>query len=83
VDGDAQVFIRTAAFNMDVANFFTKWLQDVADAQDSDGRIPSVVPHVATLYHEGGPAWADAAVICPWTLYLCYGDTAILDNAGR
>ena len=25
--GDAQVFIRTAAFNMDVANFFTKWLQ--------------------------------------------------------
>jgi alpha-L-rhamnosidase len=76
--GDAQVFIRTAAFNMDVANFFAKWLQDVADAQDSDGRIPSVVPHVATLYYEGGPAWADAAVICPWTLYLCYGDTAIL-----
>ena len=24
--GDAQVFARTAAFNMDVAGFFTKWL---------------------------------------------------------
>ena len=28
--GDAQVFSRTAAFNMDVAGFMTKWLRDVA-----------------------------------------------------
>ncbi len=76
--GDAQVFIRTAAFNMDVANFFTKWLTDVADAQGDDGRIPSVVPDVKSLYGEGGPAWADAAIICPWTVYLCYGDSQIL-----
>ncbi len=76
--GDAQVFIRTAAFNMDVANFFTKWLQDVADSQGEDGRIPSVVPHVESIYGEGGPAWADAAIICPWTIYRCYGDERIL-----
>src|SRR5262249_7266859 len=31
--GDAQVFSRTAAFNMDVAGFFTKWLRDVAADQ--------------------------------------------------
>ena len=78
--GDAQVFIRTAAFNMDVANFFAKWLTDMADSQGPNGEIPSVVPHVTSLYHEGGPAWADAAVICPWTLYLCYGDKRILDD---
>jgi alpha-L-rhamnosidase len=78
--GDAQVFIRTAAFNMDVANFFTKWLQDVADSQGEDGRIPSVVPHVESIYGEGGPAWADAAVICPWTVYRCYGDERILQQ---
>jgi alpha-L-rhamnosidase len=78
--GDAQVFIRTAAFNMDVANFFTKWLTDMADAQDAEGRIPSVVPHIKSFYPEGGPAWADAAVICPWTIYLCYGDTKILEQ---
>jgi alpha-L-rhamnosidase len=79
--GDAQVFIRTAAFNMDVPGFFTKWIQDVADAQFDDGHIPSVVPHVTSIHHEGGPAWADAAVICPWTLYLCYGDTRILEDS--
>jgi alpha-L-rhamnosidase len=78
--GDAQVFIRTAAFNMNVANFFTKWLADMADSQGADGRIPSVVPSVESIYGEGGPAWADAAVICPWTLYLCYGDKSVLEQ---
>jgi alpha-L-rhamnosidase len=78
--GDAQVFIRTAAFNMDVANFFTKWLDDVADSQGADGRIPSVVPSVDSIYGEGGPAWADAAVICPWIVYRCYGDKRILHH---
>ncbi len=28
--GDAQAFCRTAAFNYNVAAFFTKWLKDVA-----------------------------------------------------
>jgi alpha-L-rhamnosidase len=78
--GDAQVFIRTAAFNMDVANFFMKWLTDVADSQGEKGQIPSVVPHIKSFYHDGGPAWADAAVICPWTIYLCYGDARILSQ---
>ena len=35
--GDAQVFIRTATCNMDVAAFFTKWMTDVTDAQTADG----------------------------------------------
>jgi alpha-L-rhamnosidase len=78
--GDAQVFIRTAAFNMNVAGFFTKWLQDMEDSQGDDGRIPSVVPHVVSIHDEGGPAWADAAVICPWVVYQCYGDTRIIQQ---
>ena len=31
--GDAQVFSRTASFNMNVNNFFAKWLKDVAADQ--------------------------------------------------
>ena len=45
--GDAQVFSRTAAFNMDVAGFFTKWLKDVAADQFPDGSVPHVVPERA------------------------------------
>jgi alpha-L-rhamnosidase len=78
--GDIQVFVRTAAFNMDVAGFMTKWAQDVADAQSPRGEIPAVVPQTAPLMADGGPAWADAAIICPWTIYLCYGDTRILEQ---
>ncbi|MEO8393050.1 MAG: glycoside hydrolase family 78 protein [Chloroflexota bacterium] len=77
--GDIQVFARTAAFNMDVAGFMTKWAQDVADAQAETGSVPAVVPSAIPLV-DGGPAWADAAVICPWTMYLCYGDQRILDS---
>ncbi len=39
--GDAQVFSRTATFNMNVASFFTKWLKDVAADQLPDGVVHS------------------------------------------
>ena len=78
--GDIQVFVRTAAFNMDVAGFMTRWIRDLADAQNEQGAVPPVVPTVRFPMPDGGPAWADAAVICPWTLYLCYGDKRILET---
>ena len=78
--GDIQVFARTAAFNMHVAGFMTKWLRNVADAQSDAGAVPPVVPSVMEGFDDGGPAWADAAVICPWTIYLCYGDTRVLEE---
>jgi alpha-L-rhamnosidase len=78
--GDIQVFVRTAAFNMDVASFMTRWAKDLADAQSEEGSVPAVIPKVVNLPEDGGPAWADAAVICPWTVYLCYGDKRILEE---
>ncbi|MCI0512866.1 glycoside hydrolase family 78 protein [candidate division KSB1 bacterium] len=76
--GDAQVFSETACFNMDAAGFYTKWLQDLAADQFPDGSVPFVVPDV--LKGGGSAAWADAAVIVPWTVYLCYGDQRILEQ---
>lgn len=78
--GDAQVFIRTAAWNRDVAGFFNKWQRDIGDAQGLKGEMPAVVPHIDGVPADGGPAWADAAIICPWTIYLCYGDRALLER---
>lgn len=80
--GDAQVFIRTAAFNMEVAAFFTKWQQDLADAQAANGLFPKVAPDVHEQKKgDGGPAWADAGIICPWTIHLCCGDTRLLERS--
>lgn len=79
--GDAQVFIDTAAFNMDVAAFFSKWMQDLEDAQDSTGAYPAIAPNPDVWpIIEGGPAWADAGIIVPWTVYRTYGDTLILEK---
>ena len=37
---DAQVFLPTAALNMDVAAFMTKWGDDVLDSQSEAGGVP-------------------------------------------
>jgi alpha-L-rhamnosidase len=77
--GDAQVFVKTAAYNFDVQRFFTKWLADVAIAQMPNGLIPHVIPD--TQQGRGGSAaWGDAATICPWEIYMHYGDKAIQEN---
>lgn len=76
--GDAQVFVRTAAFNYQVAPFFTKWLRDLKADQRSDGGVPSVVPNVRNEKHSSSSAWGDAGTICPWAMYLTYGDTRLL-----
>ena len=86
--GDTQVYIRTACFNMNVPTFYTKWLRDLSIDQ-KNGSVPHVVPDVIAktglgeLGDEtgsGAAAWGDAAVICPWTIYLCYGDIRLLEE---
>jgi alpha-L-rhamnosidase len=76
--GDAQVFVRTATMNADVAAFFSKWLVDVDDGQSPDGAFSDVNPN--TMGSGSVPAWADAGVICPWTIYQVYGDARILER---
>lgn len=91
--GDAQMFIRTASYLSNVAPFFTKWLRDLEADQTEDGGVPFVVPNVLeeiedehgltdqnTFSSSGSSAWGDAAVICPWTLYIAYGDQRILEE---
>ncbi len=78
--GDAQAFARTACFFMDVETFFRKWLLDMRDSQGPAGAVPPICPNTGSfgLNEDGGPAWADAAFIVPWTVYQTYGDPAVL-----
>lgn len=78
--GDAQMFIRTSAFLMNVAPFFSKWLKDLAADQLENGGVPFVIPHVLSENSHSSAAWGDAAVICPWVIYQCYGDKRILEQ---
>ena len=81
--GDAQVFSRTAAFNYDVAGFFTSWLGDASADQRAIGSFPDVIPDVLTRGQPDATSsagWGDAGVIIPWTMYLAYGDTRLLER---
>ena len=78
--GDAQIFARTACYNMDVALFYKKWLRDLKADQLPDGQVAFVVPHALTKAEYSSSGWGDAAVICPWTVYLCYGDKRVLEE---
>lgn len=77
--GDAQIFVRTATYNRDVASFFEKWMQDVEDGQAADGGFSDVSPREVDSAN-GAPAWGDAGVIVPWTIYQAYGDTSIVNK---
>ena len=77
--GDAQVFVKAASYNYDVERFFRKWLKDLAADQREDGSVGQIIPDYMP---ENAPsaAWGDAAVICPWQIYLTYGNKEVLES---
>lgn len=89
--GDAGVFWRTGSYNFDISAFSQKFVQDIVDAQSSQGAFSNVSPN--TLPFDGGgtegtsawnegmvgaPGWGDAGVIVPWTTWIQYGNKAII-----
>jgi alpha-L-rhamnosidase len=91
--GDAGVFWRTGSYNFDIAAFSQKFIQDIVDAQTTQGAFTNVSPNTLPLgggetegtsaWNEGvvgAPGWGDAGVIVPWTTWVQYGDRAVIDE---
>ncbi len=82
---DAWIFADAASYNFNVSGFFEKYLADVNSSRTGYGEYPQYAPFFAlnhldaelfgTDYYKGHSGWADAAIICPWILYLKYRDT--------
>ena len=75
--GDAQVFVRCASLNYDIESFYRKWLRDLAAAQKEDGSVVYIAP-TCGWRSSASAGWSDAAVICPWQIYLTYGSVDVL-----
>nr|WP_272212025.1 alpha-L-rhamnosidase C-terminal domain-containing protein [Marinicella sp. W31]MDC2877920.1 alpha-L-rhamnosidase C-terminal domain-containing protein [Marinicella sp. W31] len=80
---DAQVFWRTAGYNMDVEAFLTKWMEDLADGQSAEGAFPDVAPTKPLNPYRltpqpGAPGWGDGPIIMAWHHFMRYGDRALL-----
>jgi len=76
--GDGQISAKAAISNFDMSQFYTKWLNDISDAQNhKTGYVPNTTP-----YQDGGggTAWGSAYVIIPWYMYQYYGDVRLLQQ---
>ncbi|MEY1557763.1 family 78 glycoside hydrolase catalytic domain [Yoonia sp. R2331] len=82
--GDAQVFCGTACYFADSHAFLRKYLRDVMADQRPNGAIAHFSPDPSRLHpgafrgYFGSTGWGDAITIIPWTLYVHYGDRAVL-----
>jgi alpha-L-rhamnosidase len=77
---DAQVFWRTASYNMDLAAFSRKFARDMRGTQVGTAMYGIYSPGTAAENTGFGPGWSDAGVIIPWTSWLQTGDTAVIDQ---
>lgn len=48
--GDNQVYVRTAAYFMDVYSFYEKWLQDQAIEQYASGKVGITFPSTSSVH---------------------------------
>ncbi|MEM6692735.1 MAG: family 78 glycoside hydrolase catalytic domain, partial [Planctomycetota bacterium] len=78
--GDAQAYVATAAYNADIGAFYTKWLRELMESQRPSGAFPGYAPFPFQHGWDFGTAWADAGVICPWTIWQFYGDTDVIND---
>jgi alpha-L-rhamnosidase len=75
---DAQVFWRTAAFNMDLTAFSRKYATDLRGTQTGTAMYGIYAPGTGKPNPGYGPGWSDAGVIVPWTSWIQNGDPSIV-----
>jgi alpha-L-rhamnosidase len=78
--GDAHVTAEEAMMNYDMAAFYTNFLRDIQDEQDSEGALPDVIPGAQYGLRPADPAWGSAYPLITWYMYQRYGDRRILET---
>ncbi|WP_348267324.1 family 78 glycoside hydrolase catalytic domain [Edaphobacter paludis] len=77
---DAQVFWRTAAYNMDLDAFTQKYASDLRGTQVGTPMYGIFAPGTITPNPGFGTGWSDAGVIIPWTGWIQSGDKRIIEQ---
>ncbi len=77
---DAQVFWRTASYNMDLAAFSRKFAGDMRGTQAGTPFYGIYAPGTSQPSSGSGAGWSDAGVIIPWTSWLQTGDTSVIEE---
>jgi alpha-L-rhamnosidase len=78
---DAQVFWRTAAYDMDLTTFTQKFAADLQGTQQGTPMYGIFAPGVTSENPGHGAGWSDAGVIIPWTGWMQSGNTKVIDES--
>lgn len=75
--GDGQLTCHAVLSTLEAKSFYEKWLQDIADCQDTvSGHIQYTAPYIRS---GGGPGgWGCAIVEVPYQLYRHFGNKEVL-----
>ena len=75
---DAWASANAAMYNFWMPCFYSKWIKDFHDHQNSAGAVPLITP-LAVL--EEDLVWSAAFLLIPWLQYIHYGDRRILEDS--
>lgn len=82
--GDAQIFFPSASYLFDYATFSKKFLNDMYDWQQKNGKLPQIAPpggiDFFMSFMNGSVGWADAGIIIPYYFWKKYDDADILNE---
>lgn len=70
-------------FNFDVSGVLAKSVADMADAQDENGRVPTICPQYTSFQppwdvFNDSPEWGSAIVRVPWAVFMFTGDDTLI-----
>jgi alpha-L-rhamnosidase len=77
---DAQVFWRTATYNMDLTTFSRKFGTDLRGTQVGTDMYGIFAPGTNTPNPGYGTGWSDAGVVIPWTSWIQTGDKQVVEE---
>lgn len=77
--GDRSVVSWGESYLFDVAAFYSKWTQDIEDAQGPEGSVPDVVPTYWVRYNDG-VTWPSTFLLAPNMMYRQYGDARVIEK---
>jgi len=85
--GDAEIFCRAATYNMNVDQFYTRWLNTIRDDQAANGDYGGFYPDLgtppmgATSQAQGrSGGWSEVGIVVPWQVYQQYADVRVLEE---
>jgi alpha-L-rhamnosidase len=77
--GDRSAESRGEPYMFDVGALYSKWVDDIADSQDSKGRVSDVSPAYWPFRNEN-VTWPSSFIIVPDHLYDQYGDLRVIER---